>query len=111
VPVQSTPCTVLMTSASVCPSCDSLDVREIPVPVGPHHGCRRCGNCGVFLGWLKQPWSKGRARAFTLRFGKHRGKSIGELADDPETRGYVHWLSGVSGSPGKAARIALEATS
>jgi hypothetical protein len=61
--------------------------------------------------WLPKRWTKHRAGQFVLGFGKHRGLTIGELAEIPEGRQYLQWLCGTqTGNAAIAASIALGST-
>jgi uncharacterized protein (DUF3820 family) len=60
--------------------------------------------------WEKppQPWSLERARAFTMPFGKHEGKTMAEIAQ--ADRGYVRWAAEKCSNRNvqKAAMLILE---
>ena len=54
------------------------------------------------------PWSFARAEAFAMPFGKHRGKTLGELSKSGQGRGYLPWLAESNyGNAQKAAEIVL----
>lgn len=91
-----------------CAGCGSTMVRFIRTENGPHWGRNGCLKCGHLGPWLKSPWSFERALAFTLPFGRHRGKSVGDLVASKEGVGYLKWLvENTSGNQATAAAIAL----
>lgn len=58
--------------------------------------------------WLKSPWTKQRAESFTMPFGKHRGQSVGDLAQTEQGRDYLRWVAeNISENAGTAAAIAV----
>jgi uncharacterized protein (DUF3820 family) len=55
------------------------------------------------------PWTMERARAIEMPFGKHKGKTLGEIADHKQDRNYLVWGSAIwDRGLGKATRIVLE---
>jgi hypothetical protein len=76
---------------------------------GPHFGRFDCLDCGLRGSPVKAPWTIERARAFALPFGKHKGKTVGKLAETASGRSYLEWLAlNVGGNAATAARIVLE---
>ena len=48
------------------------------------------------------------ACSFVLPFGKFKGRTVGDLADDKQGRSYLEWAAGnIEGNAGIAAGIAL----
>jgi hypothetical protein len=93
-----------------CPRCGSQHLLEAECTDGPHHARLICGDCRRHLRFLPKLWSLERARSFVLRFGKHAGRSLGDLARSQTGRGYLAWLAAnLDGNAAKAARIVLEA--
>jgi uncharacterized protein (DUF3820 family) len=95
---------------TVCPRCGSSETIFARCTEGPHYGKIRCLDCG-YKAFVKTPWTLARASRFTMPYGKHRGRTLAELADDPAGRDYLRWLADPTrdtGNPGIAARIMLE---
>lgn len=91
-----------------CRRCGSTEVVIRRCETGPHFARVRCPDCG-WHGFLKTPWSLDRARAFTIPFGRFRGRTVGQLAQTSEGRQYLCWVADhVGGNPAVAARIVLD---
>jgi hypothetical protein len=74
----------------------------------PHWGRRDCLDCGRRGPWVKAPWSAERAANFMMPFGKHKGTTIGKLAQSESGRSYLRWAAeNIKGNVGIAAKIAL----
>jgi hypothetical protein len=87
-----------------CAHCGGSNVIEVECTTGPHHARLVCGDCRRHIRFLPAPWTIERARRFVLPYGKHRGRSIGELAEGVAGRGYLQWLAANAG--GNAATAA-----
>lgn len=90
---------------TTCPRCGSADL--ITAARGDQHQAElRCRGCGRWLRFLGAPWTRKRAAAFVMPFGKHKGRTLGDLAEsEPD---YLRWVAGeVRGTPARAARILL----
>jgi uncharacterized protein (DUF3820 family) len=76
---------------------------------GPHFGNRvDCLDCGL-PGAVKASWTIERARAFTMPYGKHKGRTVAELAETGPGRSYLRWVAeNVDGNAGMAAAIVLK---
>jgi hypothetical protein len=58
--------------------------------------------------WLKAPWSAERAANLILWFGRHKGRSVGELATTSNGRVYLRWLAqNLDNNAAIVARISL----
>lgn len=99
-----------MTTSGTLPArCTRPDCRgeacDRPAPP-PHHAARVCTRCGAWLGWVPAPMTIERASAVVVPFGKHRGKTMGEVCDtDPS---YLRWgieSGAFDGSLGRAAEF------
>lgn len=71
--------------ANKCQRCGSDKTEERAKP--PHVGLY-CAGCGAHLGWVPQPITIERARAFVMPFGKYKGLKLTELPLD-----YLSWLA------------------
>src|SRR5581483_7317896 len=99
--------TVRVDTPPRCPRCESATVA-ITRPPGPHSALARCGDCG-HAWWLPAPWTVGRALAFRLPFGQHKGRTVAQVAESEAGRDYLRWMSrNVRGNAGIAARLALD---
>ena len=56
----------------------------------PHWAELRCKPCGKFHGWLRTPDGE-LGRNYTMPFGKHRGKTLDEIA--ATDLGYLKWIA------------------
>jgi predicted RNA-binding Zn-ribbon protein involved in translation (DUF1610 family) len=91
----------------LCPRCGKNTLRLVRTE-GPHFGRYDCLACGRIGPWLKSPWTVERARSFVLPFGKHKGATVGDLAENREGRSYLAWAAeNLEGNPATAAAIAL----
>jgi hypothetical protein len=71
-----------------------------------------CSRCQSKLGLAPPKFERIAvwAKAYVLRFGKHRGAKLGELLSNSEGRSYIGWLvAEVKGEAGSAARELLKA--
>ena len=95
--------------AETCPKCGDTDLLEVRcVGTGPHYARISCRKCQKHVRHLPAPWSFARAEAFAMPFGKHRGKTLGELSKSGQGRGYLRWLAESNyGNAQKAAEIVL----
>jgi uncharacterized protein (DUF3820 family) len=90
-----------------CQGCGSTMLHLVRCD-GPHLGRYDCLKCGRIGPWIKSHWTAERARSFVLPFGKHKGRSVGDLAASPVGRDYLRWVAeNVSENAGIAAAIAL----
>jgi hypothetical protein len=95
-------------NGQACRGCGSPNLAIRPCTTGPHFARVICEDCNRTR-WAKAPWTLDRARGFTLDFGKHRGRTRGELADSDEGRSYLSWLATPTrGNPAIAAGIPLD---
>jgi hypothetical protein len=63
-----------------------VNIKEVVFKNGTTHLERRCSKCYKYLGYQPQ-----EREDYTLFFGKHKGKTIKEIAEvDKE---YLEWLS------------------
>lgn len=93
--------------SAVCPGCGS------PAPVtrpgkGPHAAGLWCPACERHVRWLRVPVDAAVAAEFVMPFGKHRGRTLGQIARlDP---GYLNWLANAfrDGKIGQRAGRLLE---
>lgn len=93
---------------NACRFCGSRNLFEVRCESGPHYARIGCAECGRNQGFLPKPWTPERAAAFTLPFGKFRGKTVGELAKSDDGLRYLAWLAdNVEGNAARAARIIL----
>jgi predicted RNA-binding Zn-ribbon protein involved in translation (DUF1610 family) len=91
-----------------CRRCGSTEVIVTRCETGPHFATIRCSGCG-WHGFAKTPWSLGRAVRFVIPFGRHKGLSVGELAQTKTGRRYLAWLADNDrGNTGTAARILID---
>ena len=92
-----------------CPKCGGSDLAEVRcVGTGPHYARLVCRKCQKTAKFLQAPWTFARAEAWRLPFGKHRGKTLGELSRSEQGRGYLAWMTeNVEGNAQKAAEIVL----
>jgi hypothetical protein len=74
----------------------------------PHAGRIDCPSCGAWR-WLKAKWTRSRALRFTLPYGEHRGRPVGELvAEGAEGRRYAGYVAREwHGNAAIACQIAL----
>jgi uncharacterized protein (DUF3820 family)/predicted RNA-binding Zn-ribbon protein involved in translation (DUF1610 family) len=94
--------------ADPCPDCGNSTLRLVRTEGTPHFGRYDCLTCGRIGPWIKSPWTLERARSFVMPFGKFRGRTVGDLADEKQGRSYLEWAAeNVSGNAGTAAGIAL----
>ena len=76
-----------------CPNCGSRNFVQT-VSLDPNARDRRtCADCGKWLRWVRQPWSRARAEQFVIPFGPHRGRSIGELGGTIHGRRHLERLT------------------
>jgi hypothetical protein len=91
-----------------CPRCGSTRLHLVKSG-GPHFGRLDCLDCGLRGSSVAAPWTIERARAFTMPYGRHEGRTLGELAQTGEGRSYLEWVAAtIKGNAGIAARIVLE---
>lgn len=90
---------------AACPGCGSTNLVAVPRS-DQHHAELRCGACDRWIKFVPTPWTRERAEAFRLPYGKHKGKTVGELGrTDPD---YLRWMARECwGGPATAARIVL----
>jgi hypothetical protein len=95
-----------------CPHCGGTQVEITRCSSdSPHYARVSCFDCRR-VWWGKTPWDATRAWNFTLPFGKHRGSTVGDLAESPSGRGYLKWLAeNTEGNAAKAAGIVLQLVS
>lgn len=94
--------------AGRCRFCGSGSLFEVRCEHGPHHARLGCRHCGRRVAFVPKPWTIERARAITLWFGRHRGRTLAELAERPQGWGYLQWLAAnVESGAGQAARVLL----
>jgi uncharacterized protein (DUF3820 family) len=95
-------------SPARCHRCGSAEVVITRCETGPHFARVRCPGCGR-TGFAKTPWSLDRARAFTMPWGRYRGRQLADLTGTDEGLGYLRWLAdAVEGNVSTAARILLD---
>jgi uncharacterized protein (DUF3820 family) len=76
-----------------CRHCGSLALFTVRCESpSPHYARTGCRACGRFLRWEPAPMTPERAAGFVMPFGKHQGKTLGELAETPSGRSYLEWL-------------------
>jgi hypothetical protein len=94
-----------------CPKCHGADLATVKVPTKAGERIKVvCADCGRFVRHAPSPWTPARAHAFCLPYGRHKGRTIGELARTLSGRGYIRWLGeNCRDNVGKAARVALAA--
>jgi hypothetical protein len=93
-----------------CPRCGSTATKEVMLGAVPHQAGLICDGCGRHIRFIKAEWSVERALAFPLEFGRHRGRTVGDLVKTADGRSYLRWVADtVRGAPATAARIALDA--
>jgi uncharacterized protein (DUF3820 family) len=93
---------------ATCPRCGSSDVVFTRSTEGLHYGKIRCLDCG-YKAYAKTPWTLARASRFTMPYGKHAGRQLGDLIETEDGRSYVRWLATRdAGNPSVAARIMIE---
>jgi uncharacterized protein (DUF3820 family) len=91
-----------------CPRCGSSEVTTTRLPTGQHFAKARCLECRR-VWYLKTPWTLARASRFTMPYGKHAGRQLGDLVETEDGRSYVRWLATRdAGNPSIAARIMIE---
>lgn len=91
--------------APSCPRCGSERLATTPMgPGSPHHARTDCLDCGRFVRWEAAPMDAQRAADFVLPFGKHRGRTLEQIAADEEGRRYLHWLGAQDGIKGSVRR-------
>jgi hypothetical protein len=91
-----------------CPHCGAANLEVQTCTAGPHHARLGCSDCCRHIRFLPAPWTIERARAFVLPYGKHRGRSVGELAEGAAGRGYLQWLAAnTDGNAATAAGVVL----
>jgi hypothetical protein len=84
-----------------CPSCGSSERSEVRIEGGPHYAKIVCSNCGRHFKFVPAPWTLRRARAFTMPYGKFKGKRAGDLPAD-----YARFAADTfDGGPGIACKI------
>jgi hypothetical protein len=93
-------------------TCSQCGQRTLYLVVkAPHLRRLDCLTCGHVGKWLPSPWTPERASSFRLWFGKHEGRTIGELLTMSDGRNYLRWLAqdatGVEENVQIAACIAL----
>lgn len=92
----------------VCPHCGSSNLFEVSCTVGPHHARLGCSDCKRHIKFLAAPWTLDRAKSFTVPFGMHKGRSVGDLARSEDGRGYLRWAARKwDGNAGIAVKIVL----
>ncbi len=98
-----------MSTPETCPRCGSDDLLEVRCDdTGPHYARIACRKCQRHIRFIPAPWSFARAEAFTMPFGKHRGKTLADLAKSEQGRDYLRWLAASDyGNAQKAAEIVL----
>jgi uncharacterized protein (DUF3820 family) len=90
-----------------CAGCGSTRLRLVKCDP-PHFARRDCMDCGRCGSPIKAPWSLERARAFVMPFGRHKGRTVGELADTTDGWDYLRWASkNLQGNVGIAASITV----
>lgn len=93
-----------------CRRCGSSDLIETRCRTGPHFARIDCRGCGRMVKFVAAGWTPERAMAFTVPFGRHMGRTVGDLIGTPDGRRYLEWMaSAVRGNPGTAASVALTA--
>jgi len=92
----------------VCPYCASPRIFTVRCEFGPHYARTGCSDCQRHIKFNAAPWTLERARDFRLPFGRHTGRTVGELAGTKEGRSYLAWAAeNVEGNAGTAAAIVL----
>lgn len=90
-----------------CPRCGSGRLYLVKAEA-PHFSRKDCLDCGARGQPIKGPWSLERARSFVMPFGKFKGRTVGDLADDKVGRSYLAWAAeNLEGNAGTAAAIAM----
>jgi uncharacterized protein (DUF3820 family) len=93
--------------AQRCRRCSSTEKIVTRYTSGPHYARAKCLNCGKVV-FVKKPWTLEQAMGFSMPWGKHQGRKLAELADDPAGRDYLRWLAReVDGNVGIAAGMVL----
>lgn len=80
-----------MNSGDACPRCGQpirLDIDDVPKP---HYGRLVCQE-GHWCGWVAAPMTYDRARTFVMPFGKYRGKTIADIAEEIDPS-YLQWAA------------------
>jgi hypothetical protein len=67
------------------------EIQRSGIPA-PHFARRVCLDCGKHLAWVRGPMTPGRAAAFRLGFGKHKGKTLLAI-DAAGDRAYLEWVA------------------
>lgn len=91
-----------------CIDC-TIPMIETTEDVPPPHAAKRiCPRCGRFGGWIARPWTVERAAAFVVPIGKHKGRTMAEIAKSD--RGWIEWAaSNLDKGIARAARTYLDA--
>ena len=74
-----------------CPVCALECTIERIAPPSPHWGRFRCPSCGKHRGWAATPPSE--YHAFKMPFGRHKGRTLAEIAKAPSGVGYLQWCA------------------
>jgi uncharacterized protein (DUF3820 family) len=95
-------------AAATCPRCGSSEIIFTRYKEGPHWGKIKCLDCGR-TAYAKTPWTLARASRFTMPYGKHQGRQLGDLVETEDGLSYVRWLATRdAGNPSIAVIIMLE---
>jgi uncharacterized protein (DUF3820 family) len=93
---------------ATCPFCQGTRLFSVRCLIGPHFSRLGCSDCGRHIKYEPAPWSLERARAFVTPFGKFKGRSVGDLADDKKGRPYLAWAAeNLDGNAAVAAAVVL----
>jgi hypothetical protein len=95
---------------TTCRRCGSTELVVTQCTSGPNPHLIRCTSCRAT--WFPPaPWTIERARAFTMGYGKHRGRKLGDLMTSEDGRDYLRWLTDTDhGNATIAARILLDSS-